>query len=85
VLGHPRRAVDAPTDHGWLPLEDVEPQRFEAEALRPQVAYWLRARLDGPTTRRPPWSRPGWFARASDWMTETMAALGRPATEPPEL
>jgi hypothetical protein len=77
--------IEAPTGHRWLPLGDVEPERFEPEDLRPQVAYWLRARLEGPTARRAPWSRPGWFARASDWMTETMAALGRPATEPPEL
>ena len=50
---------------------------------RAAVASWARERADGWSPLRPAWSRPGWFARASTWMVEQMAAVGRPAVGAP--
>ncbi|MDO8485837.1 MAG: phosphotransferase, partial [Candidatus Limnocylindrales bacterium] len=67
---------------GWatLPLDSLDPGE-----LRETVPRWIRRRESGPTPTDPPWGRPGWFARASRWMVDRMAELGRPASEPPTL
>lgn len=33
---------------------------------------------------RQPWEQPGWFAGATSWIEETLGALGREITSPPE-
>ncbi len=33
---------------------------------------------------RPPWERPGWFALAASWITETLGSLGYDVLTPPE-
>lgn len=38
----------------------------------------------GVPPRRPPWSRPGWYARASGWIEEQLVGCGRPPTGPIE-
>ena len=47
------------------------------------MASWARERAEGWSPLRPQWSHPGWFARASTWMVEQMAADGRPVVGAP--
>ena len=67
----------------WLDLDAQAIARLEPEACRTAVASWTRERADGWSPLRPAWSRPGWFARASEWMVEKMAAVGLPAVGAP--
>jgi hypothetical protein len=67
----------------WLDLDAQVIARLEPETSRAAVASWARERADGWSPLRPAWSRPGWFARASTWMVEQMAAVGRPAVGAP--
>ena len=67
----------------WLDLDAQAIARLEPETSRAAVASWARERADGWSPLRPAWSRPGWFARASTWMVEQMAAVGRPAVGAP--
>jgi hypothetical protein len=52
---------------------------------RPSIERWLDRQANGPRPLDPPWTRPGWFERASSWMVERMAALGRSAVEAPTV
>jgi hypothetical protein len=67
----------------WLDLDAQAIARLEPETSRATVASWARERAEGWSPLRPAWSRPGWFARASTWMVEQMAAMGQPATGAP--
>jgi hypothetical protein len=67
----------------WLSLDAPAIARLEPETSRAAVASWARERVEGWSPLRPAWSRPGWFARASAWMVEQMAAAGRPAVSAP--
>ncbi len=76
------RAAPAP-GWTWLELDAQAIARLEPETSRAAVAAWVRERGDGWSPLRPAWSLPGWFARASMWMVEQMAAIGRPAVGAP--
>ena len=54
-------------------------------SIRPRAAEMLGELRTGaePPALRPRWSRRGWHARASSWMTAAMAAAGRPLVEDP--
>jgi hypothetical protein len=73
----------APPGWAWVDLDERVIARLEPETSRATVAAWARERVEGWSPLRPPWSRPGWFARAAGWMVEQMAAAGRPVTGPP--
>jgi hypothetical protein len=68
------------TEAAALDLATVAP-----EGIADAVARAIRRLRDGPGLLDPPWSRPGWFARASAWMTDRMTALGSPPTRPPRV
>jgi len=72
-------ATDPPPGWIWRDLDAEVIARLEPESSRAAVASWARERVEGWSPLRPAWSRPGWFARASAWMVEQMAAVGRPA------
>src|SRR5262245_37014081 len=56
-----------PSGHRWIPWRDVEPSAVRpAEAGHP-FAAWRDGRTRPPDPREAPWSRPGWFGRASAW------------------
>lgn len=74
---------EAPSGWAWQDLEDEVIARLEPPTARAAVAAWARERAEGWSPLRPAWSLPGWFARASAWMVEQMAADGRPAVGPP--
>ena len=76
-------AADPPAGWAWRDLSTEAIDRLEPETSRAAVAAWVREREVGWSPMRPAWSRPGWFARASAWMLEQMAADGRPAVGPP--
>jgi Phosphotransferase enzyme family len=66
----------------WMPVADLDLATADP-ADGPVVGRWLRRRAKAPNDHRPPWANPGWLARASAWMTETvvsngMVPVGRP-------
>jgi hypothetical protein len=76
-------ATEPPSGWAWQDLDAGVIARLEPETSRAAVASWARERAEGWSPLRPAWSRPGWFARASAWMVEQMAADGRPAVGAP--
>jgi hypothetical protein len=75
--------TDPPAGWAWQDLDPEVIARLEPQTSRAAVASWADERADDWSPLRPPWSRPGWFARASSWMLEQMAADGRPAIDAP--
>jgi hypothetical protein len=78
--------VHPPAGCAWA---DVEPG-LDGTSVEPAWAVptffaWLPERLGGWSARRPAWSRPGWFAEASAWITEQMRACGFRDPEPPRI
>jgi aminoglycoside phosphotransferase (APT) family kinase protein len=76
-------AAQPPSGWTWLDLDEQGSARLEPETSQAAVASWVRERAEGWSPLRPPWSRPGWFARASAWMVERMAAAGLTAVGAP--
>ena len=74
---------DAPQGWAWLDVDAQTLARLEPARCRAALESWVDERQRGWSPRRPPWSRPGWFDRASAWMIRQMAASGRPAVGPP--
>jgi hypothetical protein len=73
-----------PAGHGWQPIDGFAAGDLP-EVLAPRLGELL-AELGGKATLpalRPRWSRPGWYGRASAWMTDRMTAAGRPPTASP--
>jgi hypothetical protein len=76
---------DAPDGLVWTPTDSLDLVAAAPTALRGAIERAIRRRRDGPGPLDPPWTQPGWFGRASAWMTDRMAVLGRPATSPPRV
>lgn len=76
---------DAPPGLAWTDTADLDLATAVVPELRGATERAIARYRDGPGPLDPPWIRPGWFARASSWMTEQMTALGRPATTPPRI
>lgn len=76
---------DAPAGCTWLDLDAEAIARLEPETARAAVASWARERAEGWSPLRPQWSYPGWFADASSWLVDQMAADGRPALSAPKV
>jgi hypothetical protein len=76
--------AEPPAGWTWQDLDAEVIARLEPGAARAGVATWARERAEGWSPLRPAWSHPGWFARASTWMAEQMAAHGRPAIGRPQ-
>ncbi len=77
--------TQAPAGWMWRDLDATTITGLEPAEARAAVSSWARERADGWSPLRPQWSRPGWFARASGWMLEQMAADGHPATRAPRV
>ena len=75
--------TDAPTGWTWADLDTEVVARLEPWTSRTAVAAWAQEHVEGWSPRRPQWSRPGWWARASTWVVEQMAAEGLPAVGAP--
>jgi Phosphotransferase enzyme family len=74
----------APAGTVWRDPNDV------VETLEPAEARSVvRRRMERfgapPAPNEPPWTRAGWFARASEWMVERMVDAGLRVTEQPRL
>lgn len=70
----------------WRPLDEVSPESLVPPEAAGAVGRWLAEQRSGPPdARRPGWARPGFFARASAWMVDRLAADGTPAVAPPRL
>ena len=77
--------ADAPTGLTWTEIADLDPGTSVPPELRDAVRRAVARHRDGPGPLDPPWSRAGWFARASAWMTDRMADLGCAPTKPPRV
>ena len=76
---------EAPDGLRWTNTADLDLATAVAPELRGAMERAIARHRDGPGPLDPPWARPGWFARVSSWMTQQMAALGRPVTAPPRI
>jgi hypothetical protein len=78
--------VPAPDGLAWRPLTPSLIPSAEPALARPYLGRWL-AELDRTATGpgRPPWSRPGWLARASAWMADRLAEIGSPLVATPQM
>jgi hypothetical protein len=59
------------TDEGAarVPLAEARAEELAAPELHEAVAHWLDEQRGAPVPElRPPWSRPGWHARAESWV-----------------
>ena len=76
-------ATEPPAGWTWQSLDAEVIARLEPKTSRSAVASWARERAEGWSPLRPQWAHPGWFARASTWMIDQMAADGRPVVVAP--
>jgi hypothetical protein len=75
----------APAGFAWTATEALDLSTAAPTELHEAVRHAVGRRRDGPGPLDPPWSRPGWFDRASAWMTDRMAGLGSMATASPRV
>ena len=76
---------DAPAGLTWTATDRLDLPRAVPNGLLDAARRAIGRHRDGPGPRDPPWSRPGWLARASTWMTDRMRELGSPASAPPRV
>jgi len=76
--------TQAPAGWTWLDLDAEVIARLEPEWCRAAVASWAGERAEGWSPLRAQWSKPGWFALASTWMVDQMAADGRSVIDAPQ-
>src|SRR5436190_415470 len=75
--------TDPPTGLTWQDLDASVIARLEPATSRAAVASWAHERAEGWSSLRPQWSHPGWFARASSWIVDQMAADRLPVVGAP--
>jgi Phosphotransferase enzyme family len=76
---------DAPAGFTWTDPAALDLAAAAPPELRDAVDRAIGRHRDGPGPLDPPWSRPGWFARASTWMTDRMVEFGLAPTAPPRV
>ena len=76
-------ATEPPAGWTWQSLDAEVIARLEPKTCLSAVASWARERAEGWSPLRPQWAHQGWFARASTWMMDQMAADGRPVVIAP--
>ena len=78
--------IDAsPTGFIWTDVTALDITTGAPHALQGVVSRAIARHREGPGERDVPWSRPGWYGRATTWMTDQMADLGHPATSQPRI
>jgi hypothetical protein len=70
---------------GWRTLDLPAARELEPTTSRSTVRAYIDERDAGWCVRRPEWSRPGWFVRASRWMIPAMSEAGLAASGPPRI
>lgn len=75
-----------PGGRTWRVLTPALVASAEPALARPYLDRWL-SELDGTAEGpgRPPWSRPGWHARASAWMADRLTDIGSPLVGAPQI
>ncbi|HET6987459.1 MAG TPA: aminoglycoside phosphotransferase family protein [Kribbella sp.] len=76
-------STDPSAGWAWQDLDASVIARLEPATSRAAVASWVRERAEGWSLLRPQWSHPGWFARASSWIVDQMAAARLPVVAAP--
>ena len=76
-------STDPPAGWAWQDLDARVIARLEPATSRAALASWARERAEGWSSLRPQWSHPGWFARASSWIVDQMAADRLPVVATP--
>jgi hypothetical protein len=76
---------NAPAGFVWTDTDALDVVGAAPPQLHEAVRHAIGRHRAGPGRLDPPWSRPGWFARASTWMTDRMTELGPAATGPPRV
>jgi Ser/Thr protein kinase RdoA (MazF antagonist) len=83
-LDAPRAEWEPPAGTAWLPFGDADPRTLAPVELSASIGRWIGEQRGDPIPEaRAAWARPGWLARATEWMLESAIAndlepLGRP-------
>ena len=86
LVGRGGAQARLPESLTWRALTTPHVASTEPALARPYLGRWL-AELDGKAEGpdRPPWSRAGWLALASAWMSDRLAEIGRPLVAAPKM
>ncbi len=77
--------VEADAGTRWMSRERLRGSLQPAD-LRAMLTWWLDRDRDASTGSPPsPWTRPGWFERASSWMVDRMTRAGHPPDGPTRM
>ncbi len=69
----------------WAAVDELATLTFDTEGQRLATAATLRELLtDAVPAARTAWERPGWYRRAAEWISATLATLGYQQTGPVE-
>jgi Phosphotransferase enzyme family len=74
-----------PAPFAWRRHGDEAVAGLRPAALARAVRQWLDEQRHGYLPLRPQWSRPGWLAKASKWMTAEVESVGGTLTDPTEI
>jgi hypothetical protein len=74
-----------PAPFAWRRHSDETVAGLRPAALSSAVGHWLDEQRHGYLASRPQWSRSGWLAEASKWMTSEVESVGRTLTAPVEI
>lgn len=72
----PSVGEEPPAGWRWQPLDAATLTALTPETVRGAVTQWVSERDAGWSPLRPPWSRAGWFAEASEWLARQTEAAG---------
>lgn len=73
-----------PAGARWVDRAGLDAVTLVGEWMRPALERALDSLGEAPPAARPAWFSSGWFAEASQWMTEALTAKGYTLLRPPE-
>ena len=74
-----------PAPFAWRPHSDDVVASLRPAAVANAMRQWLDEQRHGYLPSRPQWSRPGWLAEASAWLTAEVGRIGATLTAPAEI
>ncbi len=85
VFDRPPASWSPPAGFAWQPAGSIDIGDVSA-SIRPRVRRWIEEAggLSSVPSLRAAWSRSGWLQRATEWIDDALATVGRARTGPVE-